>query len=406
MVTLVVGNGFDLAHELPTQYKNFLDFLNLLKAAAEDIKFEKIDEKTFISKLNAEADGKINKKLVSIIISKVNEKGIKQVEWIKNIDENYWFSYLSTVLINNNEKGENWIDFENEIADVIKKIEEKRISATGSESKMYEDNDEYPKSIQKFLSYKNNFDNDFYKKFIKKLYKDLEELICWLNKYILLVEKINLDNITAPDIREIADKIDTVISFNYSDTFRKGYIDDNSYEKIRIDFVHGKANEKNANLVLGAEETLTDKDRINNDLLCVRFKKYFQRIIKKTGLEYQKFYEAEYKKIETDYLDRCKDKFKNDYNKKYIDYEKIKQGFVNNNVAYFFGHSLSPNDGDIISYIIENNNKVYFYYYKDDNFEEQVENLIKILGKQKVIEYSKSRFEFIKQKKSKGTKQE
>ena len=29
MNILIIGNGFDLAHDLPTQYENFLDFTNV-----------------------------------------------------------------------------------------------------------------------------------------------------------------------------------------------------------------------------------------------------------------------------------------------------------------------------------------------------------------------------------------
>ena len=29
MKTLVIGNGFDLAHDLPTRYEDFLDFLQM-----------------------------------------------------------------------------------------------------------------------------------------------------------------------------------------------------------------------------------------------------------------------------------------------------------------------------------------------------------------------------------------
>lgn len=49
---LIIGNGFDLAHELPTKYNNFLDFIKSVKEPDESI------YSVFIDKL------KINKKSV------------------------------------------------------------------------------------------------------------------------------------------------------------------------------------------------------------------------------------------------------------------------------------------------------------------------------------------------------
>ena len=31
MNILIIGNGFDLAHKLPTQYTSFLNFINFIK---------------------------------------------------------------------------------------------------------------------------------------------------------------------------------------------------------------------------------------------------------------------------------------------------------------------------------------------------------------------------------------
>lgn len=43
MEILVLGNGFDLAHKLPTQYRDFLHFVEVIKLVVEGITLEKIN---------------------------------------------------------------------------------------------------------------------------------------------------------------------------------------------------------------------------------------------------------------------------------------------------------------------------------------------------------------------------
>ena len=82
------------------------------------------------------------------------------------------------------------------------------------------------------------------------------------------------------DISDIDYKITHVLSFNYTDTFRQLYSD---IDNNKIDFIHGSLNKNN--LVLGINETLTE-DTANKIVDTVYFKKYFQRIYKKTDYKY------------------------------------------------------------------------------------------------------------------------
>lgn len=137
-----------------------------------------------------------------------------------------------------------------------------------------------------------------------------------------------------------------ILSFNYTDTFRKRYTkldDDHS------DFIHGKIGRNN--LVLGVSETL-NKEEENTDLSCIYFKKYFQRIYKKTGAKYSKW------------LNDLK--FKN---------------------VYIYGHSLDVTDGEVLSAIIDSNkvDNVIIYYHNEEHYRQEISNLVKILNKNKFL---------------------
>ena len=84
---------------------------------------------------------------------------------------------------------------------------------------------------------------------------------------------------------------DRLISFNYTDTFKKIYDKD---DRVETDYIHGSLDiskniEKN-NMVLGIDEYLQGNKK-REELDFIQFKKYFQRIYKKTGCKYKKWLE-------------------------------------------------------------------------------------------------------------------
>ena len=108
-----------------------------------------------------------------------------------------------------------------------------------------------------------------------------------------------------------------------------------------------------------------DEVHENTELSCLKFKKYYQRIFKKTGAKYKKW-------ISTNKFDN----------------------------VYIYGHSLDITDKEILEDIIDNAQKVIIYYLDDTRYSQQISNLIKVLGKQKLIKYvskTENRIEFIKQ---------
>ena len=75
-----------------------------------------------------------------------------------------------------------------------------------------------------------------YKKVREKLYKDLNRLTRALEIYLDESLRAHQINVISPDINEI--KIGAVLSFNYTDTYRRLYDKENI---IQYDFIHGKA---------------------------------------------------------------------------------------------------------------------------------------------------------------------
>lgn len=121
MNILIIGNGFDLAHGLPTSYDDFLNLSNVIKSIYCFGKKQNIDKYV--------ADHNISEKIIpfvkkindDICVNEVNENNIHSnkiyLTKIKEVDEfydciknNIWIMYFNR--IRKNISGKNWIDFE------------------------------------------------------------------------------------------------------------------------------------------------------------------------------------------------------------------------------------------------------------------------------------------------------
>lgn len=339
---LIIGNGFDLEHDLKTHYTDFFNTIN-------------------------------NN------VSSKNEIILNNNKYL--IKDNNLLLYLIKEYKQNKLQGNNWIDIETELKKIINLIEE--INTNNFIDNMsYYSGDEYTtiKKIQSKSSYyfKNclfpfiignnyyKYINEHYNISIKILEKDLNELTNMLRDYLLEQDISNLTK--TKDISDIDYKITHVLNFNYTDTFRKIYSD---IDDDKIDFIHGSLNKNN--LVLGINETLTE-DTANKIVDTVYFKKYFQRIYKKTDYKYVSWLDP------TDY-------------KNYADFDTV----------YIHGHSLDESDKEILEKIINSVLKKYtptvkIFYYDEKHYRQEVTNLIKVLGKDVFQKYYfQNRIIFIKQ---------
>lgn len=361
MNILLIGNGFDLEHDLPTKYKDFLEFIIDFDLASRM-------EKSLIKNCKDEY-------IRGILEDNNPQVAIALKEFIRG---NLWIKYFKTVYNERLKNKENWIDFESEISYIIQTFDDLKKYYESS----YLNDDKNQKNIENcinklsritrknFLSEENLADN------IKRLINDLDRLIGALEIYIF--GKINNTQLQYynPDIVNIYP--DKLISFNYSNTYRLLY--SNSRKDIKYDFIHGKAKdnvspflweednnidsirksiEKN-NMVLGIDEYLLD-DRKNKEIDFISFKKYYQRIYKQTGNRYKKWLE-----------DIDKD---------------IAKGINKENTLFIFGHSLDVTDGDILRDLINHKNvKTVIYYRNKETLGQQIANLVKVLNSDEVIE--------------------
>lgn len=127
--------------------------------------------------------------------------------------------------------------------------------------------------------------------FIHLLETHLNVMIRALEIYLVeFVETLKISEI--PLINNIKPQL--VLSFNYTNTYSKVYGNNNKI--LDCHHIHGLAQCKNTvdtnNMVLGISESLSDNEK-NTNLQFISFKKYIQRIYKKTGNKYLQWLEID-----------------------------------------------------------------------------------------------------------------
>lgn len=154
-----------------------------------------------------------------------------------------------------------------------------------------------------------------------------------------------------------------LLSFNYTDTFSRAY---NSISLLDTDYIHGKVSDslstEECNLIFGIDEYLSDSEKNEGYTACIQFKKYFQRIFKRTGCKYYQW------------IEKIKD-----------NNERMKKLSQKNN-AFIIGHSLDITDKDVLKSIINTENMVTtVFYHNAEAFSSQISNLVKVLGEDALI---------------------
>lgn len=392
MNILVIGNGFDLAHGLPTKYIHFMYFCSVIKKTIEFNKLEALiplEDESYIEWLNRVGniyinfydnlsfylDFKIIKNMSETdmeIYNKIKNKFVRDYifkdhkieklgkEIIYLVYNNFWIDYFLQCDMHGDE---NWIDFESEISNIVK----------GIDNEMHGLDNNYC-LYDKVTHWSNDFlETFFYEKFHQKitykmvrdtLEKDLNKLIRAFEIYLAeYIEKMNVKEIS-PDIKNIAAKMQyggisysKVLNFNYTNIYSNVYLEKytNDFNRI-INHVHGKADINNTiksnNMVLGIDEYLSD-ERKNRDIEFISFKKFYQRICKQTGCKYKEWI-AETRRNECD--------------------------------LYIFGHSLDVTDKDILRELILNDNvHTTIFYHNKDVMGQQIANLVKVIGQDELI---------------------
>lgn len=412
MNILVIGNGFDLAHGLPTKYGDFLEWVKVIRQVVKIKRGE-----TFKNVDWGNVSGKIKELIIDRSMS--GNQNVFPYEKIctELLNDNSWIEYF---LQCDMYQKENWIDFESEIGRVIKSIdddmrsngfdestvirelpvpflsekflndfvllEEERDMRASEEIRKREEKEGARWSIGKSSDYLKEYIENHpfenlkeeitYKQLIVRLENDLDKLIRALEIY--LTEYVNVIN-EIEECKAIQGvNPDCVLSFNYSNTYERLY---GNTKKIEYNYIHGKADISNTvesnNMVLGIDEYL-DSDRMNEEISFISFKKYYQRIYKGTGCEYRDWIykiKENAKSIEL--------KLRNEYPTQ-IPFSKFTNDARYN--VYIYGHSLDITDQDMLRELILNDNiyTTIFYMNKKD-LKRKIANLVKVITRDELI---------------------
>lgn len=372
MNILIIGNGFDLAHKLPTKYTDFLDFL-------ENVRILKEEMPQNLEQLSDKIDENLRQYLFNSNSSRldINSKHQNYItEMYELSKDNLWITWFNQERKLNKTLGKYWIDFEAEISKVIQKIESTLLELSPIEE-CIDNYNELRFELNKYPIF-NLFINKIYdidksdeinmERITEKLHNDLNKLIRCFEIYLEdFVKNIDISQLSL-DIYNL--NVDKILTFNYTNTYQKLY-----YTDVDCDHIHGKAdinnNIESDNMVLGIDDYLNEDEKFTNTNF-IEFKKYYQRLIKGTNCDY----------------------------KKWIDEINQTKSFTKHNV-YIFGHSLASTDRDVLLDFIENEKTIITIYYNNSNqYSDQICNLVHLIGPDKLNEWvhqAKPKIKFVKQ---------
>lgn len=350
MNILVIGNGFDLWHGLPTRYTDFVNFIKVLKSMLPDC-----GEREFINAIKVSPLCKDYPQFKSLFTDfhSNSSSHSNQIQEIMTylIKNNSWINYFIKKDISN----KNWTGFEGDIAKVINKyyssFERVKHNGEGAAASFFNDILKMQFSMwQDFTSQDQLIDNLLID--LKRLIRCLEIYFC-LCLDLIPVEK-KLDCVSGMNT------IDKVLSFNYTNTFERVYASCFP-EKPEYCYIHGRASLTNNidsnNMVLGIDEFLDPVSR-NSDLEYIGFKKYYQRILNQTDYNYTQWLKEQSEKN-----------------------------------IYVIGHSLDSTDQDVLRDLFLQDRfhnaavesspdqvRIKVFYHNRENNATQIKNLVKVLG--------------------------
>lgn len=397
---LILGNGFDLAHGLPTRYSDFLEFCQRVttiwtyRGSSKDRKTLEAYNERWIQNWNTE--NTIRDSIIEAFINRSYIEGPdgvyraaseneKLLEIYECLNDNVWYDYLQALYEKHCMRGENWIDFESEIRFIIKSVDENTLSLTDVWSEVIEkaigplgnQRLEIFKDTLKFSQYskRKNLGQDYkptVRDFREKSFVDLEHLTRAFELYLIaFVEKISI-NERIPEIVDL--NPDYVITFNYTNTYER------LYKKGKVYHIHGKTDEtrpaEENNMVLGIDEYWMGDEK-NEKTNFTIFKKFSQRIQKHTG-------NAGYK-----YLREIQKIFRENGDSWHgvADTSIVHPDRVS--YVYVFGHSLDVTDKDILSSFIGDDSTAVTVYCRDRGTEgELIANTIQLISEEKLLDKS------------------
>ena len=436
MNILIVGNGFDLSHYLPTKYDHFMDVMGAIEnwdVSKGEMNFDDLFGALYEKESYFFGYTKAMYKTDEIKISVDQIKDLQE-----QLKDNVWYQYFSDHV----KEVKTWIDFETKIeealeivCDFMDEIEiysnknnslEKIISfLEGGKAKDYflsqksirvlgllkildveyknfgidfssqvvgfdgDWNHSFSSLSESFLAKYKGYDDFLYKNVTKFLYKALLNFSSIFCDYLKILDGLNTINnkLYVP----VLETINRVYSFNYTSTFLKVYRSD-----VQSYFLHGKINDQNK-IVLGVSD-------LNNQILrkfdLWGFTKYHQKLLLNTDYEFIEEYLLGNEEIKEEleltrqfWLSKAAS---GSGSVKLID-QKIQRVLNEHNLDlnfHIWGHSLDYSDNTYIKELFSFNEpydqgvRIVVYHYNSAQFD-LLSNLIYILKKDKVENWMK-----------------
>ncbi|WOE41292.1 AbiH family protein [Acinetobacter chinensis] len=453
MNILIVGNGFDLSHYLPTKYDHFMDVMRAIEEKntgekVKDLSIHSVEEwvneidKIFEKRKDQidpdyamNFDELFSKTRESYFIAKTKEfylteqinlsaKDVLKLQY--RLKLNSWYQYFK----NHVEEIKTWIDFEQKIEGVLRSYS-KALDEEGSS--LMEEGDgtsfySYVHKKQKIIQTLNYFQfsvddidainnekkvndalgitaeiskycmiNNFFcyggtvkngfnaSQFLNFIFDQLEQFIEIFNLYLELVVSplvstntffINSDDWIKPS---------RVYSFNYTNTYQR------LHDTVEVEYLHGSHGVEQ-NIVLGVSDL---KDESLKKIKAYGFTKYHQKLFKDTDYLFLDGFKEKVKNHK-----RSLEEFERDYQfgdksnqrKIFGISEKLNLNF------YIWGHSLDVSDKDYILDLFSLNDdmdrsvRVTVYYFNKNAKFDLLNNLLAILGKDKVEHWMKNKW--------------
>lgn len=352
MDILIIGNGFDLAHELETKYTDFLNYC-------------------------------IKMYSINVTLGRIHNYG--------DFTNNLWLRHF----IMQKQLGDNWINLEEEIYNVIKKIDSDLYNLTTNyinktiqrvytiQEELIGEDFNLKKLIHKSkpaqIKYKVDDDGyicvngdvvnskkyyiENYQGLINLLYDQLREFTKAFNDYLLKEvspqignKKYNLLLSNKKSIR--------VLNFNYTNTYEKLYNSNSiiAEEIPQYVYVHGRVcDSEDCNLIFGTHSFYNNLPNDINEEINVEF-----NIFKKHNQRHR------YGTIES---------YQTLLRELYDDKRPVTPVF------HIIGHSLDKADHNILRHIFcaKENPTINIYYHNQDALDRLINNITKIIGEEEVM---------------------
>jgi len=446
MNILIVGNGFDLSHYLPTKYDHFMDVMRAIEdkntgGLPRNLSERKIEEwldeldKLFQKRNEVEQpphhmnfDELFLKTRDPNFIEKTKEYYLTEnivlsaqdvIKIQYRLSLNCWYQYFK----NHVEEIKTWIDFEQKIEDVLVVVARcivdlesmdhrdkiiNYLNKRGQDSLKIKTKDLDTLNFFNFTT-KNegvmipfNLNMDFcHGKNVKNglssadfmtfLYTELEKFIEIFNVYLeIIVGKLSQSKMI--DIDAEWSYPDKIFSFNYTNTYQR------LHDAVDVEYLHGSCG-NDQNIVLGVSDLESESLK---KIKAYGFTKYQQKLFKDTDFLFLDKYKAEIRKDKIE-IEALKRQVMMPLGERYVRSlhevlsEKERDQFLNLNF-YIWGHSLDISDKDYIIDLfslnddMDRNVRVTVYYYDPNAKFSLLNNLLAILKKDKVEQWMKNKW--------------